>query len=248
MALFKNLYLDLKFLNPFRHLKKNKKKQSSVEVHKPSPFHEINEEFKAEKNGGKVEDEPKEVKAGAEANQPETKKEISKTIVPDDAQEAKVSEKALPSVHKKLLKKEKAADESGKLKLPKVRKKTEQQPTMVSQQQAVTITKQPELKTENLDDNTETFFSNFSEHLKKEESIIDHSSNKEDLYKNMFKEMQEFWQDKKYDLRKDKLHSVMKADAAKKIDELQALEIEWQRLQLHNEKLQDELAHKEILI
>ena len=137
MALFKNLYLDLKFLNPLRFLKKKKKdKKETKEPEKPSPFHEINEEFKAEKNGVKV---------------PEAKQEPK---LKQDKQE-----KDLPNVPKKLLKKEQSEKE--KLTLPKVRKKVEQPSNMISQQQAVAISRQPELKTEKLDDNTETFFSNF---------------------------------------------------------------------------------------
>ncbi len=64
----------------------------------------------------------------------------------------------------------------------------------------------------------------------------------------MFNEMQAFWREKKSQLIKKNMKTAIKAALMKKIEQLQKLEVEWQRLQLEKEKLDDEIAHKEILI
>jgi hypothetical protein len=60
--------------------------------------------------------------------------------------------------------------------------------------------------------------------------------------------MKSFWQDKQYNINKEALDNAVKHDIAKKIIELQDMEIEWQRLQIEHDKLNDELASKEIII
>ena len=93
-----------------------------------------------------------------------------------------------------------------------------------------------------------SFFNKLYDHINKEESYLSSNSPKNVLYKNLFTEMQGFWQDKKNDLQRAKYNKALKDDLANKISELQQHEIEWQKLQLSHEKIKDELASKEILI
>jgi hypothetical protein len=176
MALFKNLYLDLKFLNPF------KKKEFSID-RPPIPKHK----------------------------------------------------RQLPSVSKRLVQESKEA--VVKPELPKI-KKPIVQPPRFSPEKIQPLVNKPQ----------KSFFNTLYDHISKEESYMHSNLPKEVLHKNLFNEMQSFWQDKKGELRKAALNKVIKQDLSKKIESLQQLEIEWQKMQLQYDKLKDGLASKEILI
>ena len=98
------------------------------------------------------------------------------------------------------------------------------------------------------DDISQSFFSNLYTHIAKEDTLIHSNASKEILYKNLFDEMKEFWQDKKEGIQKEFLDKTIKADLARKILELKGLEIEWQNLKSQSEKLNGELASKELVI
>ena len=94
----------------------------------------------------------------------------------------------------------------------------------------------------------DSFFSNLYSHITKEDSYIHSALPQNVMQKNLFKEMEEFWHNKKNDLHTAALSRAVKEDLLRKIEDLQRQEIEWQKIQLRHEKLNDELASKEILI
>ena len=221
MALFKNLYFDLSFLNPF------KKK----EILTNKPF------------------------------------DISKPPLP----QKKFRE--LPSVSKRLIqvkeevKQEKQFEKDEKKhELPNLVKKPVKEPPKINGENNVKAVQPLQPKqhleqypeqhpTQHLDSvmtNTNAqqngFFSELYGHLAKEESYLHDKIPKTVIQRDMFNEMQAFWREKKSQLIKKNMKTAIKAALMKKIEQLQKLEVEWQRLQLEKEKLDDEIAHKEILI
>ncbi|MEM2131145.1 MAG: hypothetical protein QXR96_01350 [Candidatus Woesearchaeota archaeon] len=97
-------------------------------------------------------------------------------------------------------------------------------------------------------------FQNFSSSYFKEienkilnDSRINNLTNK--IYNpNLLDEMQAFWKLKKEEINQLNFNSSLKEELLKKLSELQNLEIEWQTLQLQQEKINDMLFSKEILI
>ncbi|NTV24031.1 MAG: hypothetical protein HGA85_06715 [Nanoarchaeota archaeon] len=98
------------------------------------------------------------------------------------------------------------------------------------------------------DESAKSFFSNLSRHLVKEENYLHTHLPRQVLEKNLFAEMQTFWNGKKEGMDRVLYNKAIKTDLMDKIEELQALELEWQKLQLEHERLKDQLASKEILI
>jgi len=93
-----------------------------------------------------------------------------------------------------------------------------------------------------------SFFEKLNAHINREEAYVNSEMPRELLYKNLFSEMQLFWNDKKSDINRQMLNSALKNNLSKKIEELHDLEIEWQRLQIQSEKIKEDLQSKELLI
>jgi len=215
MALFKNLYLDLGFLNPF------KKKKS--------------EEIKVEKRGNK---------------------EISTATG-----KAAEKKKHLPSVSKKLLdekvlNKEEVDHGKGKKELPDPLKRKfkgeisngiNQPPKISSFNKKNTTSSNMNSKNTLLKNQDTSYFKNLYSnligegypHSKIREGVIDN---------NLLSGMQDFWTNKKTQLKTTEINEALKRKLSRKINDLQEQEIEWQRLQMQHEQIRSELESKEILI
>ncbi len=228
MALFKNIYLDLRFLNPFRNLKKKKEDEKQPAV------------------STKISNVP------VQNNQPERPASAKAAPAPKPA--AADQKRELPAISKKLLSKEAAAGEA-KFKLPKI-EKVAAAPSNTSNQEAMGTSHEEQKpmpaailsNTRLSNSQTQSFFSNLQGHIMKESKYIHSDMPKDIIYNNLFTEMKSFWDDQKYNINKAVLDQAIKKDVADKIQELHSLEVEWQRLQLEHEKLKDVLASKEIII
>lgn len=225
MALFKNLYLDLRFLNPFRNLKSKESKK------------EVNAVSQPVQNLQKT-------------------TQVQKHILLEPNNESIVSKKReLPEVSKKLLSKEiiEEVEKPKSYELPKISKPVPkinhiEQPEKIFTNKVEPVQESEKIKKLNDKETTQSFFSNLQSHILKEDAYIHSNVPKDVLYNNLFNEMKSFWHDKNYNMNKEVMDTAIKQDVSNKIMELQEMEVEWQRLSLEHEKLQDELASREIII
>ncbi len=208
MGLFKNLYLDLGFLNPF------KKKDNKIETKQDKP------------------------------------KELSPP-------KPSVKIRELPNISKRLVEKEEIEEIKEKKELPVLRTKVNPPPTIIKPKIEKPEPDGPELpKPEKTSEQQQlsnapisgSFFEKLYQHLDREDKYLHSELPEKLLKKNLMSEMHGFWKDKKQELQNTVLNKGMKKDLVRKLEELQNLEIEWQKLQLNKERLEDELASKEIFI
>ena len=138
----------------------------------------------------------------------------------------------LPSVSKKLLDQSQIkTEENIKVELPRIKKPIMPPPSMNSSASTRT---------------NDSFFSNLYTNLSKDETHATIPG--QVISKDLFGEMQAYWKNKKEEIEKTAISNSIKGDFLKKIEELQNLEVDWQKLQLHHEKIKDELASREITI
>ncbi len=230
MALFKNLYFDFSFLNPF-------KKKEPVLTNQPF---NISKPPVPEK---KFRELPTVSKRLIEVNE-EVKKE-------EETQQKVVEKKhELPRVVKKPVKEPPKINGESEVKPEKPEMKEEKpveaQETQSDSGHQISETVLSEPMMSNVQESG--FFSDLYSHMAKEESYVHANMPKSVIQKDMFNEMQSFWRGKKTQLNKTVMNTAMKGDLMKKIEDLQKQEIDWQKMQLEKERLSDELAHKEILI
>jgi hypothetical protein len=270
MALFKNLYLDFSYLNPF---KKNNPDSSSAVYSQQMP---VQNNIPSVMQSAAMQNRPVFSNQPAMQSQPIINQKqfqnnaiassASGSLAKPQSNSAPVSVnniRELPAVSKRLFSENKPAEKKAELKLPQELKaaKPVMPPPIISTQiikekqaeispvipQKIISVPKPiaEHRPQAADS---SFFSGLYSHISKEENFMRSNTPRDVLYKNLFEEMREFWKDKKDDLNKEVMNRAVKEDVAKKIDELQGMEVEWQRLQLQHDRLKDELASKEILI
>jgi hypothetical protein len=95
---------------------------------------------------------------------------------------------------------------------------------------------------------SDTFFMRLQDHITKEDMLMNGHVPKQILYKDLLHEMHGFWESQKFDIHQSMLDSAVKSDVARKVRELHDLEVEWQNLQLENDRIKDLLATKELMI
>jgi hypothetical protein len=89
---------------------------------------------------------------------------------------------------------------------------------------------------------------NISSISKQKKTYFSNISSSDIMQSDVFKDMQSFWTEQKTNILNMEMHSKINDDLSRKIDELQKHELEWQEMQLQNEKLKDALASKEMII
>ncbi|MEM4397600.1 MAG: DUF5752 family protein [Candidatus Woesearchaeota archaeon] len=261
MALFKNLYLDLSYLNPFSYFKKNNKsdKIQYNDVSKNQVY--SSEAYSNNFNNLKLDDN---MLIDSQIN----------TI--SNEENEKTENLELPDVSKKLLSEKNETEK----KLPKIN--IVMPPPLINNSDSQTANKNLDGKNILLNDKLIIASSkqledkSYLNQIEKndnqsilEDSSLSHSyshsyfndifhqlnsnqinktlSNK--IYNpNLLEEMQTFWKLKKEEINQIKFNSTVKTELLKKLTELQKLETEWQNLQLQSEKINDLLFSKEILI
>jgi hypothetical protein len=263
LALFKNLYLDFSYLNPFK--KKNSSKAKFSPIEKEPTFSDRS--FLTQQESVK-----KEIISESVLN---SLPPVSKNLIDDkllkkeklelpkipktsvlpppsisqNQQSLNLSQKKPEEIQKtqQVINPSTAKQETIiKAKLENLQAKQEKP---VQPRQEIIQSKQ-EMKLQpstNLPKDT-TFFSGLYSHLSKDEAYVHSNISKTIVSKDLFEEMQSFWQDKKEELAKTEFNNSIKQDLIKRMQELEQLELDWQRLQRQNEKTSDELASKEILI
>lgn len=148
---------------------------------------------------------------------------IENQMQPAAEEKKAVIVKEIPQVSKNII-----ISEHKKLELPKVERKKIEQPAKIELKEEM-ARKMPVVTND----------------TKKQQTYFSNITGKELIHKDALKEMQEFWQEKKFHSNGMQLSSHMNEEVSKKIDELQSLEIEWQKMQLEHEKLKDMLSSKE---
>ncbi|MBN1503411.1 hypothetical protein JW930_07770 [Candidatus Woesearchaeota archaeon] len=164
--------------------------------------------------------------------------------------------KELPSLSRGLVKKEVQKEEqqiheSEKKaevpnELPKITKKYEAVLPKINVPPSIPVStvhktvREPENKT--------TFFRELLEHINKEDKFIHENMPKDKIMENLLVEMKSFWNAQRYELDKELESNRMKEELRNRILELHNLEIEWQKLQLNNEKIKDEVEKNERVI
>jgi hypothetical protein len=204
MGLFKNLYLDLGFLNPF----KKKSEESNENMFSYN-------------------------------NPPAPKREF----------------KDLPSVPKRLIDKEVSEKTETISLLPKINKKPVMPPPKINgelnppkfKSEPEPLKPEPPKFEQLTNSNESTYFNQLHTDLANTETAV-HNMTGNVLQKDLMKEMQEFWKQKKEELDNTAVSNAVKSNLLKKMEELQQLELTWQQLQLQQEKTKDELFSKEIII
>jgi len=228
MALFKNLYLDLSYLNPFKGTKPEKKVQAAVVFSRPQVK--------------KTPEEPvnyRELPA------------ISKRLLEEihekgPSQKKYIEHKA--SLHSLLDKELKEPQKPQSIKQPE--HKIEPKPVEVV---SVPVEKEPAVQYSNSpassqNDENNSFFKSLHSHLSKEESYLHNATYSNLVNNDLFEGMQGFWHNKKEEMNKTAFNNAIKNDLMKKMSDLQTLEVDWQKLQLQHDRLKDELSSKEMVI
>jgi hypothetical protein len=243
MALFKNLYLDFSYLNPLKKSKSQKK-----EIKQP-PVIALRQETSHQ---GDPQKKMRELPA------------ISKRLLGDEkyidkAEHAKTEQKTENAVKE---------EEKKHMKMPFKELKAPMMPPSIKQadeQKTETFSNAPVISVEKTETKIQnpagqapvitadefkqsSFFSRLYSHLSSEENALHNAGYNKILGNNLFEEMQDFWHERKEELSKTAFNRALKTDLMKKMSELQNLEIEWQKLQLQEEKLKDELSSKEMVI
>ncbi|MEM3373989.1 MAG: DUF5752 family protein [Candidatus Woesearchaeota archaeon] len=257
MALFKNLYLDLSYLNPFSYFKKNNKsdKIQYNDVSKNQVY--SSEAYSNNFNNLKLDDN---MLIDSQIN----------TI--SNEENEKTENLELPDVSKKLLSEKNETEK----KLPKIN--IVMPPPLINNSDSQTPIKNSDEKNIllhnkfSIESSQQLQNSSYLNQIdkKNEESFIENTSFSHsyfnDIYHqlntnqinkslsnkiynpNLLEEMQTFWKLKKEEINQIKFNSTVKTELLKKLTELQKLETEWQNLQLQSEKINDLLFSKEILI
>ncbi len=239
MALLKNLYLDLSFLNPF----KKKKIEEEIKTNKEDI---INEEI--------IMRSPPPAETLLSNNPSFNRK--TKELPPVSRRlldNAKISHKTenyerqeLPKIEKLIMPPPIINNNNPPLaNLPKSFSNEKREALIKTHD---TIKEKEDFEESNLEEKENTFFNTLYSHLSKEEQYMHKSLSNKVFNKNLLDEMQTFWQLKKDELNKIKFNQNIKADLMKKMNDLQQQEIEWQKLQLQHDRIKDELASKEIII
>jgi hypothetical protein len=250
MALFKNLYLDLSYLNPF---KKKNKESSAVFTNQPA---NKKASFSPSYSSNPSQAVVSPVNSNPSFNQ------LNQVPIPDKKM------KELPQISRRLLDTIKEAkeikepvDNMGdkvveKPELPKISKNVIVAPPSISPNAARESNNfQSQNDKENENDKIHSaiskdssFFNELYDHLSKDEVNIHQTLSNKVLNKDLLDEMQNFWHNKKDELNQTMFNQALKEDLMKKMNVLQEQEIEWQKMQLDYERLKDELASKEIII
>lgn len=246
MALFKNLYLDLSYLNPFKYLKKKDKFEN-----KPN----YNSE---ESNNINIKNNYEPNFSNETSNQEYINNNLIKSNVLENSTNSNISydDILLPEVSKKLL-----SNDFKEKKLPNLDKNSlvRPPPSIKNKEQETNQEKIIEKNIENknyilynLEDNNRlkhSYFKDIFEHLNNQNSDHLNKIITNKIYNpKLIEDMQVFWSLKKQELNEIKFNSNIKKELIKKLNDLHELETEWQNLQLQNEKISDMLFSKEILI
>ncbi len=221
MALFKNLYLDLSYLNPF---KKNENKRQETFTNQPVIQQPSFSQPIPTKKFRELPDISKRLLDEKKETVVETKGEAEKTELP------KIKKAVMPPP---ILNGQSSNNIINNINNIKETKETIQEP------------QQPMTNSSSADT---SFFSTLYNHLSKEENYMHRALSNQVFSKDLVEEMQSFWHNKKDELSQTTFNKTLKADLMAKMSELQQLEAEWQNLQLQHEKVKDELSSKEILI
>jgi hypothetical protein len=242
MALFKNLYLDLSYLNPFKKHKSEKKETKQFPVAFKLEHFQKQEPFQKQDHSNKIRELPPissrllGVEKPHEKEVHEKKHDETKLISKLPPKELK-SPRLPASLTNNFQKVEKE---------PVVNVASDIRSNVVSETQNYVNSQSSNFN--NIPEDNPTFFSSLYSRMSREENYLHNSAYSRVLDNNLFEEMQNFWHNKKEELGRTAFNKAVKTDLMKKMSELQGLEIEWQKLQLQEERLKDELASKEMVI
>ncbi|MBN2422005.1 hypothetical protein JXB41_02160 [Candidatus Woesearchaeota archaeon] len=239
MSLFKNLYVDLGFLNPKKYLKKKQEQDS----------------FKESQNYTNQVPQSSPIPDSAEKEFPYVprkllERDFSKITPPSEIPSE------LPRLTKEFFSEHKSSAPSVSTTAipvnPKEKPVVQRPPKFLSDIEK--IGKETDAETGTKTDDSDilfsdtTFFNKLNSSIKNQENIIHSVSSRDIIFNDLFNEMKEFWENKHYNYKRQIEYKEIEEDLTDRITDLHNLEIEWQKNQLAYDKIKDNLHKKELEI